>query len=60
MSLKYRGLTYEEHSSDIVTYETSISAKFRGFTYHIRRPIISTKVNSQATLKYRGANYFHG
>ncbi len=59
MTLKYRGLSYEEHISDVDSYQTDLSAKYRGFTYHIRRAVIYGKAPSQPHLKYRGANYSH-
>jgi Domain of unknown function (DUF4278) len=53
----YRGVSYTFESQSIATIETEISAKFRGSTYRIRRPI-DPPIFPLQNLMYRGVAYY--
>ncbi len=57
MKLHYRGNSYESHPQRIETYDTGITAKYRGQTYQVRRPLARTGSQPLMNLKYRGIVY---
>ena len=57
MKLHYRGNSYESHPQMIETYDTGITAKYRGLTYQVRCPLERTCSQSLMNLKYRGLAY---
>ena len=60
MQLQYRGNSYESHPQVIETYDTGITAKYRGQTYQVPRPLARTCSGPLASLKYRGVAYTIG
>jgi hypothetical protein len=57
MKLHYRGNSYESHPQIIETQESESTAKFRGLTYQVRRPLKQTCSQPLMNLKYRGSAY---
>lgn len=57
MKLSYRGLSYETKPQTIETVESSISAKYRGLNYCIRRPSHSVETWPNIVLRFRGSLY---
>ncbi|NEQ28732.1 MAG: DUF4278 domain-containing protein [Microcoleus sp. SIO2G3] len=60
MKLRYRGNSYESHPQVIETHDTGITAKYRGLTYQVHRPLASTCPQPPVNLKYRGMAYTRG
>ncbi|NEP11692.1 MAG: DUF4278 domain-containing protein [Symploca sp. SIO2C1] len=56
MKLAYRGLTYQPTQVTIDTFETEVTAKFRGTQYNIHRPI-NVLADHTRRKKYRGLVY---
>jgi Domain of unknown function (DUF4278) len=54
--MQYRGISYQLSSQSIETAEIDIEAKFRGTSYHIRRPV-NPSVQMPKHLMYRGVAY---
>ncbi|MCJ8278556.1 DUF4278 domain-containing protein [Calothrix rhizosoleniae] len=59
MKLQYRGISYESNPHPMTSVTSEITAKFRGFIYHIQQPL-KTYLHSVHILKYRGVNYIKG
>lgn len=59
MKLQYRGIPYESNAHTMTSVDSGITAKFRGFIYHIQRPL-KTYLHSAYVLKYRGISYIKG
>lgn len=60
MKLHYRSNPYESHPQMIETHDTRITAKYRGLTYQVRRPLAGTCSQPLVNLKYRGIAYTIG
>ncbi|MDJ0674560.1 MAG: DUF4278 domain-containing protein [Calothrix sp. MO_167.B42] len=59
MKLQYRGIPYESNVHTMTSVKSEITAKFRGFIYHIQRPL-RIYLHSAHALKYRGISYIKG
>ena len=57
MKLFDRGVSYEFNPQIIETFETGVTAMFRGQTYQIRHPRVGAYSQRQMNLKYRGVAY---
>ncbi len=59
MKLQYRGIPYESNLHTMTSVTSGMTAKFRGFIYHIQQPL-KIYLHSAHILRYRGINYIKG
>ncbi len=60
MKLKYRGVAYDYHPTEITTVESGVGGKYRGVPWQQRIPLITQVDRPSIGLKYRGVSYRKG